>query len=503
MRRYTGLYGLPGFILQLSKFIILKLSGLLRIPSRVSHSLRQTARREHASFVSLGNVNSSRSREYLASLEPDVFLSIACPQILGEKTLSIPRKGSWNIHSSLLPRNRGMLPTFWSLFHGDPPGVTMHLMTPKLDAGGILLQKKIDGSIEDLSVHQLLDRAKDVAAELASEGLGIIRDGGYDLKPNPPEQATSNYFPVRDDVRKFIEMGGKVTGRRTERPQIAISFDVEEWFQTHAARKWYPCETWQGMTKRVNIILDTILEILADHRSRATFFFLGWIAENHPELMVKVIEGGHEVAYHGYDHMELHLLSRDDFKRNLDRFGQLVESVSVPYPVGFRAPSFSMKTSTLWAIDEIRSRGFMYDSSIYPMFKIRYGAPRAPREPFLLRGVESSILELPLASYKFAWLKLPVAGGAYLRFYPGFLHRLMLRSVSRAGTTPVLYFHPWEIDSMNISSSMSVFQKVRQHHNSGKNTISKLGKILKDYRGITLRELAGETDPEALSEFLL
>ncbi|MFO8183766.1 MAG: glycosyltransferase [Candidatus Aegiribacteria sp.] len=503
LRRYMALYGFFGFFLQLARFAAFKISGILRLPTRNSHSLRQTAAREHADYVSLENVNSREGREFLKSLRPDVFISIACPQILRKKTLAIPKRGAWNVHSALLPRNRGMLPTFWSLYHGDRPGVTVHRMVRELDAGEILLQSGIDRTVEDVTLHQLLDLTKDMASRLVSDGLELIRRDDYTLLPNPAEGASVNSFPTRDDVNRFIDRGGRITGIAEPRSGIGISFDVEEWFQTCAARKWYPCESWSGMNKRVNTILDTILEILEQHDSKATFFFLGWIAEHHPDLMVRVAEKGHEVAYHGYNHLELSSLTREEFSRNLDRFEKLVESVSIPMPVGFRAPSFSMKKGTVWAVDEIVSRGFEYDSSVYPMFKMRYGIPDAPQKPFLLRGLESSILELPLASLKLAGIKVPVAGGAYLRFYPGYVHRLMLKMVSCAGATPVLYFHPWEIDDHNVSSSMSIFQRVRQHHNSGRNTIAKLRRILRKYRGVALRELAGQTDEEDLREFRL
>ena len=503
VKRYAALYGPFGFFVQLLKFLSLKTSAGLGLPTRFSHSLRQTAIRERVDHTSLVNVNSKRSREYLASLEPDVFISVACPQILRKRTLSIPRLGAWNVHSALLPKNRGMLPSFWSLYKGDSPGVTLHEMVPALDAGGILIRKSIDRTLRDVSLHQLLAISKIFAADIVAEGLGMIEEGDYSLLPNPPEEASSNSFPTRMDVREFRRMGGRITGKVRERPKIAISFDVEEWFQTQAARTWFPDSRWDGMALRVTTILEQILGILHDHDAKATFFFLGWIVERHPELVQKVLSCGHEVAYHGYGHVELTSLTREEFNRNLDRFFGLVESLSIPAPVGFRAPSFSIKKSTSWVVDEIVARGFKYDSSVYPMFKMRYGIPEAPRDPFVLKGTSASILELPLASFAVRGLKIPVAGGAYLRFYPGFLHRMMLRSVSRSGITPVLYFHPWEIDSMNTSGSMNLFQRIRQHHNSGRNTISKLRRILKYYRSITLAELAEELTDRDLSNFSL
>ncbi len=503
VRRYAGLYGFPGFFVQLAKYAVFKISGLLRLPTKTSHSLKQTARRTRARYLSIDNINSKSSRKLLASLQPDVFISIACPQILRKKTLEIPSKGAWNVHSALLPKNRGMLPTFWALYRGDTPGVTMHKMTPQLDAGGILVRKKIDVTIEDVSLQQLLALSKKTAADVVVEGLDKISDGGYDLLPNPAHLATKNTFPSRVDVAGFREKGGSILGKKSPRPAIAISFDVEEWFQTYAARKWYPCETWNNIPGRVSDIVKTITDILERHNAKATFFFLGWIAERHPDLLEMVAEKGHEVGYHGYDHLELTLLKKKEFENNLNRFLSIVDGLSVPRPVGFRAPSFSMKKDTVWAVETLKSKGFRYDSSIYPMFKTRYGIPEAPQDPFILNAGETEILELPLASIIIAGLKVPIAGGAYLRFYPGYIHRIMLRLFSRTGKIPVLYFHPWEIDSVNISGDMSMFQKIRQHHNSGKNTISKIEKILKLYRGVTLREVAEAVDPLSLEKFSL
>jgi len=503
IRRYMNLYGSWRFFIQLFKFAALKISGMILFPTRYSHSLRQVARREHTDFAALGNLNSKESRNYLGSLAPDVFISVACPQILRKKTLEIPRLGAWNIHSALLPRNRGMLPTFWSLRNGDTPGVTLHEMVPELDAGEILLQKSIDCSINDTTLHQLLDRSKHLAAEVISDGLDLLEEGGYTLLPNPSAEATMNKFPTKKDIQRFKWLGGKITGIRNKRPKVAISFDVEEWFQTYAARKWYPNNKWDQINSRIDSIINTILQLLDDHEAKATFFFLGWIIERHPELVRRILNRGHEIGYHGYNHVELTSLSKEQFRSNLDRFFNLIESLSIPAPVGFRAPSFSMRKDTSWAIDDIVARGFKYDSSVYPMFKLRYGIPEAPQMPFYLNGEKSSIIELPLASKSLAGLKVPVAGGAYFRFYPGFIHRMLLRSVVSTRRTPVLYFHPWEIDSINISSRMNLFQRVRQHHNSGRNTISKLRKILKYYRGITLKELAEDMKEKNLPDFKL
>ena len=454
--------------------------------------MKQTASREHADYIRLNKINTSDSRDLLNRLHPDIFLSLACPQILRKSTLAIPRLGAWNVHSSLLPANRGMLPTFWSLFRGDQPGVTLHKMEEKLDAGGILLQRPIDASRENISVQQLQVESKRVTADIVSEGLSIIKRGDYRLIENPSDKATFNYFPSKDDVSRFLDMGGDITGIKTARPRVALSFDMEEWFQTYAARRWYPQNQWDSMDSRTPETLNDILDLLRDHQAKATFFFLGWLLERHPELAQKIVREGHEIGYHGYHHLELSMQSRDNFCINIDRFRKLVDSLSIPEPIGFRAPSFSVTSGTKWVVDEIVARGYKYDSSVYPMFRHRYGIPCAPLSPFELEGEKSSILELPLASIQLFGVKVPAAGGAYMRFYPGSFHRMILRNISRTGRIPVLYFHPWEIDSFNISNRMNAFQRFRQHHNSGRKTTARLKRILRIYRGVTLCELAFE-----------
>lgn len=492
LKRYTALYGPSGFFRELIRFLSFKAAGFIRLPTRFPHSLKQTASRMHADYIKLDRINSPDSNDLLRNLDPDIFLSLACPQILSKNTLAIPRLGAWNVHSSLLPANRGMLPTFWSLFRGDQPGVTLHKMERKLDAGGILIQKSVDASIENTSVQQLQVESKRITADLVSEGISIIQRGDYKLFKNSSDKATFNYFPSKDDVGRFRDMGGHIAGIKTPRQRVALSFDIEEWFQTYAARKWYPQEQWDSMVSRTPEILNDILDLLSAHKAKATFFFLGWLLERLPELAQKIVQEGHEIGYHGYHHLELSRQSRDGFCRNIDRFQKLVDSLSIPEPIGFRAPSFSVTSGTKWAIDEIVARGYRYDSSIYPMFRHRYGMPCAPLYPFELEGERSSILELPLASIQFLRVKLPAAGGAYMRFYPGAFHRMLIKNISRTGRIPVLYFHPWEIDSLNISHRMSAFQRFRQHHNSGRKTTYRLKRILRIYRGITLGELALE-----------
>ncbi len=210
-RRYLGLYGPLGFPLRASQFLALRLAAALCLPTPKPHSLRQAARRNGVSYIKLNSINSKSGRRILRGLDTDVFFSIACPQILKPKTLTIPRLGVYNIHTSLLPENRGMLPSFWTLYEDrGKTGVTLHRMNEQLDAGPILLQKPIPARISTTSLHRLIAMGKKAAAELLVRALDIMEAGEIELRPNNPEEASTNTFPQRKDVLEFRRRGGRI-----------------------------------------------------------------------------------------------------------------------------------------------------------------------------------------------------------------------------------------------------------------------------------------------------
>ncbi len=274
------------------------------------------------------------------------------------------------------------------------------------------------------------------------------------------------------------------------RPKAAVSFDVEEWFQTQAAESHYPSGDWATMESRLVEPMQYILAALARFRCRATFFFLGWVVERMPDLARRVLEEGHELASHGYGHGRITFQERAGFAEDLQRAEEAFRRAGLPSPRGYRAPSFTIVRETTWALGELSARGYRYDSSVYPMFRHRYGFPRMPLQPFIFQGEGFSLLELPMAVAPVLGLKLPVAGGAYMRFLPGLLFEALLRRVADSGRVPVLYLHPWELDDGMRLARCSRFQRIRQETGTGFAARRKLEAVLRRFRGIPLRELA-------------
>jgi polysaccharide deacetylase family protein (PEP-CTERM system associated) len=224
----------------------------------------------------------------------------------------------------------------------------------------------------------------------------------------------------------------------------ALTIDVEDYFQVSAFAPYIARADWDRRECRVERNVDRILALLDEHDTQATFFTLGWIAERYPSLVRRIAEQGHEVASHGYGHERASDLSEDAFRTDVQRAKGLLEDLTGTEVAGYRAPSFSIGPSNLWAFDCLARAGHRYSSSIYPIRHDHYGMPDAPR--FAHRAADG-LIEIPITTLRLFRRNLPSSGGGYFRLFPYALSRWMLRRVNAAdGEAAVFYFHPWEID---------------------------------------------------------
>ncbi|MGE5522531.1 MAG: XrtA system polysaccharide deacetylase, partial [Rhodospirillaceae bacterium] len=180
-----------------------------------------------------------------------------------------------------------------------------------------------------------------------------------------------------------------------ERIRNALTIDVEDYFHVSAFWSRIDRSMWDLLPCRVEHDLDVILAILDEHRAHATFFVLGWVADRYPELVRRIAADGHEVASHGYAHERATLQSPDVFRQDVTRAKRVLEDVCGLPVSGYRAPSFSIGSGNLWALDCLREAGYVYSSSVYPIAHDHYGMPDAPRFAFYPGGREG-LLELPI-----------------------------------------------------------------------------------------------------------
>lgn len=260
----------------------------------------------------------------------------------------------------------------------------------------------------------------------------------------------------------------------------AMSVDVEDYFQVSAFEGSVSRNDWAEMKSRVEHNTDRILAMFDEHDVKATFFVLGCIAEQYPQLIKRIAENGHEIASHGYSHVRVINQGQDQFREDVTKTKTILEDISGSLVKGYRAASYSINSKNIWALGVLKETGHAYSSSIYPVKHDLYGMPEAPRYPFIHK--EYGILEIPITTIELAGKNFPCGGGGYFRLLPYSLSSWALRHVNRLDhLSGVFYFHPWEIDPEQPRINGISFKTRFRHYINLKKMESKIKKLLKEF----------------------
>lgn len=224
-------------------------------------------------------------------------------------------------------------------------------------------------------------------------------------------------------------------------PKHVFTVDLEEWF--HGIE--LPESLWPSES-RLHAGLDPLMELLDRHGVKATFFVLGVVAERFPELVAELAGAGHEIASHGYMHRFIYEQSPKEFREDVRKARDIAAETGGTVPKGYRAPYFSIRRDSRWALEILAEEGFTYDSSIFPVHNDRYGIPGAPRDPFEIKLDGHALQEIPITVLRVLGANVPFSGGAYLRILPWWTQKLAWDAAVRRGTRVVCYVHPWELD---------------------------------------------------------
>lgn len=271
-----------------------------------------------------------------------------------------------------------------------------------------------------------------------------------------------------------------------------LSVDVEEYFQCEVFARSVPRSAWSQMPRRAEPFLTLLADLLARHRSRATFFVLGWTVPYLAPLLRELVRRGHEIACHGDGHEHLARLNparlRDDLRRAR---GRIEDALGVS-PRGYRAPTFSLTRHTAWALDVIIAEGFEYDASIFPIRHDRYGVPDAPPDVFwALAPSGARMIEFPPLTLEWRGVRIPVGGGGYMRLLPGAVVRRCVAARLRRAVPVMIYVHPWELDPRQPRLSAGPFSQWRHRVNLHA-TERKLAALLQTFRFAPASDVLGQ-----------
>ena len=289
-------------------------------------------------------------------------------------------------------------------------------------------------------------------------------------------------------------------GADVERIVNAMTIDVEDYFHVSVFDGLLPRHAWKNLESRVGANTDRLLDLLAEHGVRGTFFVLGWVAERHPDLVRRIAAAGHEIASHGYGHRLVYDQTPSAFRTDVRRAKALLEEATGLRVDGYRAPSYSIVPRSLWALDVLLEEGYRYDASIFPIRHDRYGIPVSARQPYVIERQRGAIIEAPASTARIGPLNLPVAGGGYFRILPYAWTRWGIARVNRRERRPVIfYLHPWEIDPEQPRLRAGVVSRFRHYRNLHE-TEPRLRELLREFAWGTLRSLLPSTPVPALVE---
>ena len=261
-----------------------------------------------------------------------------------------------------------------------------------------------------------------------------------------------------------------------------LGIDFEEWFHPELIQQSLTTEK-----KSFEIVkgMDKILEFLRKHETSATFFMVGEILKSFPDLLDKILDNGHEIAFHTMYHSRLDSPNfQKKFSKELEEFAILTNNKSK----GFRAPTFSLNQKSSWAIDILEEYGYLYDSSIVPAKSNMYGNPNAPKNPYKISSdslekdnPNGKLVEFPLMVTKFLGKTIPAGGGFYLRTLPFSITKKAVREYDEQKIPGVFYIHSWELTPEYMPRiKLSVKDNFITYHNI-KKTMSKMTKILEKF----------------------
>jgi len=262
----------------------------------------------------------------------------------------------------------------------------------------------------------------------------------------------------------------------------AFSIDVEGFIESNLQSFHIPDKYIDPAGENEEIRRNTavLLELLDETATKATFFFIGRLARDIPDVVKAVADAGHEIACHNYAHIRVFGTDQNEFREKLGNAKKALEDVSGRQVYGFRAPDFSITEQSIWALDVLKELGFVYDSSVFPfglhdVYGIKGAEPSIHKMP-------NGLIEVPMSVSEFFGRRIPFGGGGYFRLYPLRLTKTLIARANRRQQPVITYVHPYEIGPcIPKVREISAYRRFRHYYNCSAGR-RRAGKLLKAFR---------------------
>lgn len=248
-----------------------------------------------------------------------------------------------------------------------------------------------------------------------------------------------------------------------------LTVGLDDYYHAEALKSSIHPSQWYRFESRLEQNTLKVLDLLDRFHTHATFFVMGWVAERFPEIVREIARRGHEIANQGYFHRGVREMSPAEFREDLKRSRDAVQTASGLKVLGNRCARPLTHPQDLWALDVLASEDYVYDSSVLPLFRSFHSQPWR-RFVHQHQLGDKQLCELPFSTWECLGYALPIAGGNYFRQIPHDLMKSRVDHWNRTYSAPfVMYFHVWELDDkqprINVASTLA---KIRHYRNLGK-----------------------------------
>lgn len=191
----------------------------------------------------------------LRALQPEIIVTVASGKIIPPEILSLPPLGCINLHPSLLPKYRGASPIQAAIADGmAETGVTIMYQSEELDAGDIILQRRVPIEPED-TAHTLGARLAEVGAQALVEALRLIAEGKAPRIPQDPSQATY--------VGKLKKEDGRIDWTRPAAALVNFVRAIDPWPSAYTRHHGKLLKIWKcrAVPTAGTVAPGTVIEI--------------------------------------------------------------------------------------------------------------------------------------------------------------------------------------------------------------------------------------------------
>ena len=263
-----------------------------------------------------------------------------------------------------------------------------------------------------------------------------------------------------------------------------LTFDIEDWFHLLGVESTQSPKEWYKFEYRIEKNMDYIFNILEGKNLKASFFCLGWVAREFPNLVKKIDSLGHEIGTHSDLHQLVHQQSRDAFTEDLKKSIVSLEDLIGKKIRMYRSPGFSITDNELWVFEELIKQGIEIDASICSRKMFNGGLVDFNcTEPSIIKTRMGQIKEFPINLYELLKQKIVFSGGGYFRFLPYNL----IKKMSQNSNYLMTYFHPRDFDiNQPVIPNLDLLTKFRAYYGI-KDCHRKLKNLTDDFNLIDIR----------------